>query len=121
MARATTDGCVSIDVRDWHREGLLRAGNCFPPFLNWMGEPTEGIAVHAEADSVALMFRSRSFAGEYGPRITQCIPITWIPCAFGGRRPWFRCEVYSNGECCGRRVAILYSAGGIFACRPTTP
>jgi hypothetical protein len=37
MARATTDGCMSIDVRDWHREGLLRAGNCFAHFLTWMG------------------------------------------------------------------------------------
>jgi hypothetical protein len=32
---------MAIDVRDWHREGLLRAGNCFPHFLIWMGEPTE--------------------------------------------------------------------------------
>jgi hypothetical protein len=82
-----------------------------------MYEPTEGIAVHAEAVSVALMFRSRSFAGGYGPTITQSIAITRTPCAFGGRRPWFRCEVYRNGKFCGRRVAILYSAGGIFACR----
>jgi hypothetical protein len=40
------------------------------------------------------------------------------PCALGGRRPWFRCEASRNGRCCGRRAAILYSRGGIFACRP---
>ena len=63
------------------------------------------------------MFRSRSWQDEYGATLTQRVPIVWTPCAFGGRRPWFRCEVYSNGRYCGRRVALLYSAGGGFACR----
>jgi hypothetical protein len=106
---------MSIDVRVW--QGLLRAGNCFPHFLTWLGEPTEGIGVLAEAGAVVLMFRSRSFGGGYGPRITHRVPITWTPCALGGRRPWFRCEARRNGSYCGRRVALLYSAGGVFACR----
>jgi hypothetical protein len=84
---------------------------------NEVWEPTEGIAVLAKADSVALMFRSRSSRGEYGPIITQRLPIEWTPCTLGGSRPWFRCEVYVRGRHCGRRVALLYSAGGIFACR----
>jgi hypothetical protein len=66
---------MSIDVRVWHREGLLRVGSCFAHALSWMKGPTEGIAVHAEADSVALMFRSRSLPGGYGPMITQCIAL----------------------------------------------
>ena len=41
----------------------------------------------------------------------------WTPCTLGGRRPWFRCEVCSNRGCCSRRVAVLYSAGELFACR----
>jgi hypothetical protein len=36
---------------------------------------------------------------------------------FDGRRPWFRCAVYSNGQYCGRRAAVLYAAGDLFACR----
>jgi hypothetical protein len=28
-----------------------------------------------------------------------------------------RCPVYSNGQYCGRRVAVLYAAGDLFACR----
>jgi hypothetical protein len=62
------------------------------------------------------MFRSRNWRGEYGPIITQRFPIVWTPCTLGGRRSWFRCEV-SNGRYCGRRVAILYSGGQLFACR----
>jgi hypothetical protein len=117
MTRPTTEGCMSIDVRSWHREGLLRAGHGFLHSLTWMWEPTDGIAVLAKGDAVALMFRSRSWRDEYGPIITQRIPIAWTPCTLGGRRPWFRCEAYSNGKYCGRRVALLYSAGGAFACR----
>ena len=32
-------------------------------------------------------------------------------------RPWFVCRVYSGGRYCGRRVAVLYGAGELFACR----
>jgi hypothetical protein len=108
---------MSIDIRGWHREGRLRAGQCFLHTLTWNWQPTEGIGVLTKADAVVLMFRSRSWPGEYGPTITQRIPIAWTPCTLGGRRPWFRCEAYSNGMYCGRRVALLYSAGRVFACR----
>jgi hypothetical protein len=114
MPQGTTEGCMSIDVRDWHREGRLRARQCFLHALTWMWEPTQGIAVLTKADAVVLMFRSRSWPDDYGPIITQRIPIEWTPCTLGGRRPWFRCEAYSD---CGRRVALVYSAGGFFACR----
>ena len=79
--------------------------------------PTEGIGVLTKADAVVLVFRSRRWGGDYGQFITQRVPVTWTPCAFGGRRPWFRCDVYSRGRSCGRRVALLHSAGGLFACR----
>ena len=38
-------------------------------------------------------------------------------CRFGGERPWFVCDVHANGVYCGRRVAKLYGAGRLFACR----
>jgi hypothetical protein len=36
---------MSIDVRSWHREGRLRAGQGFLHSLTWMWQPTQGIAV----------------------------------------------------------------------------
>jgi hypothetical protein len=117
MTRPTTEGCMSIDIRSWHREGRLRAGQCFLHTLTWNWRPTEGIAVLAKTDAVYLMFRSRNWPSECGPTITQRIPIAWTPCTLGGSRPWFRCEAYSNGRYCGRRVALLYSAGRVFVCR----
>jgi hypothetical protein len=44
-------------------------------------------------------------------------PITWTACHLGGQRPWFVCSIYSGGRHCGRRVALLYLAGKLFACR----
>jgi hypothetical protein len=116
MARATCEDCMSIDVRRWHHQGLLRAEQHFGHPLTWMGEPT-GIGVLVKADAVVLVFRSWTWEGGYGQFIHQPVPVTWTPCAFGGRRPWFRCEAYSGGRYCGRRVALLHSAGGPFACR----
>jgi hypothetical protein len=98
MTRPTTEGCMAIDVRSWHREGRLRGRQCFLHPLTRMWQPTEGIGVLTKADSVALMFRSRSWPSEYGPIITQRIRIAWTPCTLGGRRPWFCCEAYSNGK-----------------------
>ena len=39
MGRAVCEGCMSIDVRSWHREGLLRIGQPFAHALTWGGEP----------------------------------------------------------------------------------
>ena len=108
---------MSIDIRAWHRDGLLRAGQCFAYPLTWMWKPTEGVGVLTKADAVVLMFRSRSWQDEYGATLTQRVPIVWTPCTLGGRRPWFRCEVYTKRKYCGSRAAILYSAGELFACR----
>jgi hypothetical protein len=45
----------------------------------------------------------------------QLVPIVWTKCPRGGRRPWFLCE--PPGRYCGRRVALLYSGGELFACQ----
>ena len=47
----------------------------------------------------------------------QPVYLTWTPCNLGGKRPWFVCPGVVGGRYCGRRVAILYSAGPYFLCR----
>ncbi len=106
MGRVTCESCISIDVRHWHREGRLQAGRQFRWSWTHDGELTNSISVRAERDAVVL-----SGAGE------QRVPITWTACHLGGQRPWFVCSAYSNGRHCGRRVAVLYAAGKLFACR----
>jgi hypothetical protein len=86
MTRPTTEGCMSIGVRSWHREGRLRPGQCFAHSLTWMWEPTEGIGVRTKADAVVLMFRSRSWRlllglrrwGNAGEKPMIPSPVWWL-------------------------------------------
>jgi hypothetical protein len=64
-----------------------------------------------------LLHRTRRYGETEWQDIRQRVPITCTDCALGGRRPWFTCPIYSNGRYCGRRVAKLFQAGDLFACR----
>jgi hypothetical protein len=115
--RITCESCKSIDVRRWHREGRLRADQYFSCSWTRGGEPSGNISVHTEWDAVILVYRSRSRGDTEWKSIEQRVPITWTACHLGGQRPWFVCPVYSGGRYCGRRAAVLYGAGELFACR----
>jgi hypothetical protein len=115
--RATCESCISIDVRRWHREGRLRPGQYFSWSWTRGGEPSGNISVRTEQDAVVLLFRSRSYGDADWKSVEQRVPIIWTSCHFGGHRAWFVCSVYSGGRYCGRRVAVLYGAGELFACR----
>lgn len=115
--RLTCGSCTYIDVREWKRRGLLRSGHSFSWRWTRLGEACGNISVRTEADAVVLIFRSQ-YPGESDWRsVEQRVAIIWTACHLGGRRPWFLCTVYSGGQYCGRRVAILYGAGDLFACR----
>ena len=73
-------------------------------------EPAGSIGVRPEWDAVVLIYRSWSWGGSDWKSVERRVPITWTACHLGGRRPWFICP-------CGRRVAVLYGAGELFACR----
>ncbi len=45
------------------------------------------------------------------------VPLTTVPCRYGGHRHWFKCPLTVNGKYCGKRVAILYKGGDYFGCR----
>jgi hypothetical protein len=116
--RTTCESCKSIDVRRWHREGRLRAGQRFSCSWTRGGAPSGSISVRTEADAVLLTFQYRSSTDPEWQSLEQRVPITWTGCHLGGRRPWFICTVYTGGRYCGRRVALLYlAAGELFACR----
>jgi hypothetical protein len=74
------------------------------------------IDVRTESDAVVLIYRVRSEGNDW-QSVEQRVPIAWAACRFGGRRPWFVFPVSSGGRYCGRRVAVLYGAGELFACR----
>ena len=114
--RPTCENYKSIDVRQWDREGLLHAGRSFT--YTWTcGDTQSGtIGVRTRWDGVVLTYTIRPAQGS--PKaIEQFVPITQTDCRLGGERPWFICSARSGGNYCGRRVAVLYGAGELFACR----
>jgi hypothetical protein len=100
---------------------LARAGYLpGPRYGGWQwsssGGTTASIQIRSGRQSITLEYRVRAASDDW-QAAQQAIPIHWSPCRFGGERPWFVCDVSANGVYCGRRVAKLYSAGRLFACR----
>jgi hypothetical protein len=116
--RAAVEDYRSVDMRRWHRDGLLRPGTPFS-WLWWdeEGNKKASIVVYMLSEaSIKLDYRYRSGESEW-QNIEEPVSVEWTPCNYGGKRPWFRCPGVVNGRYCGRRVAILYAASPYFLCR----
>jgi hypothetical protein len=114
--RRTCEGSRSIDVRRWHREGRLNAGQCFIASWTRDGEPAGRMVVRAVHGAIILIKPRPVGQGRIQPSF-QRVSVAWTGCHLGGERPWFVCGGVSAGRRCGRRAAILYDGGGVFACR----
>jgi hypothetical protein len=117
LGALTCESCPWIDVRQWHRERRLCPGHQFSWSWTRGGEPAGTVTVRVESAAVVLNYRCDSSGSGEWKSIQQKVPITLTACHLGGQRPWFVCSVYNNGRYCGRRAAILYAAGELFACR----
>src|SRR4051794_38640037 len=95
-----------FSVFELRRCGALSPGAIRPWF--WRCERTDKISrvivLNAAASEIQIVFR-------YGNRWRkQFVPLVRTACPFGGSRPWILCP-------CGRRVGVLFDAGGGFFCR----
>lgn len=118
-ASKTVEHSQRLDVRQWHREGLLIPGQTFTClWRDGEGEETGRLEVEVLGDAVALR-DLLSTSTEPFPSDPTPVALTWTPCYFGAYRPWFRCPGAENSESCGKRVAILCRPhqGKAFACR----
>ena len=112
----TVEGSRSLDVMKLAKAGYL-SGVTFGGWQWTSGDrTTASIQITGARDAVTLDYRIRSYSEDW-QSVRQRVPIRWTPCRFGGERPWFVCDVHANGVYCGRRVAKLYGAGRLFACR----
>lgn len=109
-AKNTVYNYHAIDIRKWHREGLLTPGISFNTKWKCYGEIIG--AVHTLVSEERFILTYRYKCSDEWINIEYGINLQWTPCHLGGRRPWLLCPV----KHCGRRVAILYG-GNIFACR----
>lgn len=109
-----TDDMRSLDVRKINRAELLTPGRSFSWEWTRNGETMSTIDLRVEIDRVVLAYSIRSAhhnGGEW-ERMNYAVRLDWTPCAFGGRRVWWRCPVVG----CGRRAAVLHG-GRAFSCR----
>jgi hypothetical protein len=116
--RATCESCLSIDVRQLHREGRLVAHQSFPLSWQFDNRPVGDIAVRTEHDLLILRYQVRTSESQELKLVEQAVPIVWTSCPLGGRRPWFQCTAESAGSSCSRRAAKIYLGdSSVFACR----
>jgi hypothetical protein len=90
----------------------------YPGGWEWKrdGERVAWIQFWRDGDRIILSYRIRQH-GEEWQDVEQPTLIVWMPCRFGGARPYFVCPGIINGIACGRRVSKLYGAGTYFLCR----
>jgi len=112
----TVDGLKAIDINWLNRKGYLQPGRFFTLSWTYGGEPSGWIQARTEQDRLILEYRWRYAGGEW-ESVEEPVNLTWTPCNYGGRRPWFICPGVKAGRVCGRRVGKLYSAGKYFLCR----
>ena len=94
-----------IDIRIWHKRGLLWDGS--NNTWSWSrGEESAGsIRFTVNAGNIQLTYAAQ------GQDASQTIRTTTTPCRYGGARTWFQCP------CCSKRAAVLFMRSGRFACR----
>ena len=101
------EDCLQLDVRQLHREGVLRAGHGG----NWVwrskrtGTTTGSLSFRVNAHSLVLQYSAADRP------ITQEIAVTRTSCNYGGNRPL---ACMSNLQCAMRSPIFRF---GRFACR----
>jgi ribosomal protein L37E len=114
--KGTVEGARSLDINRLNKAGCLRPG--YWGGWQWTrdGERIADIGLRAEEGRLILSYRIRRDGGEWR-NVEQPTPVVWVPCPFGGERPYFICPGLVNGIACRRRVAKLYGAATHFLCR----
>lgn len=116
--RNTVESCRSIDIRRFRKAGYIPGPSAFSWAWSREGERVASINVKVKSTNLVILnFRSKNWDEDDWESIEQRVPIDWTACHMGGQRPWFLCPVYKNSRYCGERVAKLYGAGKLFACR----
>ena len=105
-----TEESMPLDIRRLSRSGGLGPGRTVTWEWTLNERPQSSIRIRAVPWQVTLSYRytPRGGAAEV---INQIVRLETTPCTLGGSRPWFACPA------CGQRVAVLYGAGRLFACR----
>ena len=103
--RAKAENLMRLDIRVWHKQGLLRSGVTRSWSWSRSGKPAGSIRFSIDDSQIRFMYSIN------GSDASQTISRTSTPCHFGGSRQWFCCPI------CQKRTALLYMRSARFACR----
>jgi hypothetical protein len=81
-ARGTCDSYRSLDIRQLHREGRVRAGQSFSILWSYRGEPLGSVAIITKPDLMVLTFQRRSSRSEEWETVEQRMPVVWMSIRF---------------------------------------
>ncbi len=96
--KATTEGCLQVDIRKLARDGLLQQG---AEHSLADGKSRYELRLASDQGRMRVQHGISMLAG-FRRLAEEVVAIDWTECHYGGTRPWFLCPG------CGRRVAILY-------------
>jgi hypothetical protein len=120
--RVPVETCFVLDVNVLLLQGALRPGVCSAQRWSIVGvdDATSGASVRTCASVNALTLSYTVTEGCYRMQnYSYKVRLKWIPCNFGGKRPYFVCPNVVNKLACRRRVEKPYLPPGedLFLCR----
>lgn len=108
--RDTTEESLPLDIRRLQRAGVLTPGRVSSWQWTVNDRVRASIGIRAEVANISLSYNYTA-QGRAAEAIHQTVWLQMTPCRLGGERRWFTCPT-----CC-KRVAVIYGAGRLFACR----
>jgi len=104
--KGTLEDHLSLNVEYLRRRQCLKSGLSY--LLSW--SETDSIKIQVTHEALILKYRERA-RGEAWQQRHYPVTLSWVPCRYGGHRPYFHCPK------CHRRVVRLLSRWGLFTCR----
>ena len=123
-SRKTVEETKSISTVYLNENNLLKRG-LRNMTITWTGgwragEESIGLQVLMLENDEYVRFQytqTDDYTGK-ASKLDYKVRLVSTPCNFGGYRWWFICPLVSDGNACGRRVAVLYRGGKkYFGCR----
>lgn len=111
--RMTVEQMRVIDIHVMYRAGYLKPGEYT---WHWGADTrmSDQAKLTTTESQITLQYRYLSATG--WSEISEVIPLDWVPCPFGGKRPVLRC-LGKDGKPCGRASWRLHARDGLFRCR----
>lgn len=88
--KRTAETSSALSIAYLKKHGLLKPGSISS--IRWYRgsdkENGSSIGIVTQLDRITLLYKHRSYRGEWEP-VKQMVPLTYTRCHLGGRRAWF--------------------------------